>query len=135
MDKFYARTVFFVRDAERSLEYYTQLLGFSLDWNYEENGRAFVCQVSLLGFEVILNQAETWTEGRPGHGRLFIGLEEDQSKALREHVEIKGIETTSFHWGAPTLVIRDVDENELFFWLPESERERLDEQDREPHGA
>jgi len=29
-------------------------------------------------------------------------------------------------WGAPTLVIRDLDENELFFWLPESERASLE---------
>jgi catechol 2,3-dioxygenase-like lactoylglutathione lyase family enzyme len=126
MDNLYARTVFFVKDAQRSLDYYTNSLGFSLDWNHEEGGHPFVFQVSLFGFQLILNQAEGWTEDRPGHGRVFIGLEDDQSEGFRRHIENKGIKTSILHWGAPTLVIRDLDENELFFWLPERERERLE---------
>lgn len=125
MDKFYARSVFFVKDAERSLTFYTETLGFSLDWNYQHEGRAFVFQVSLLGFELILNQTETWTKDRPGHGRVFIGLEDDQVDDFRKHIEDNGIETTVLQWGSPTVVIRDLDQNELFFWLPESERAKL----------
>ena len=56
MDNFYARTVFFVKDAERSLTFYTERLGFSLDWNYQYEGRAWVFQVGLFGFGLILNQ-------------------------------------------------------------------------------
>jgi hypothetical protein len=42
--------------------------------------------------------------------------------AFRKHIEEKGIKRTILHWGA-TLVIRGLDENELFSWLlPESER-------------
>jgi catechol 2,3-dioxygenase-like lactoylglutathione lyase family enzyme len=126
MRNLYARTVFFVKDAERSLKYYTEALGFSLDWNHQEDGRAFVFQVSLLGFQLIINQIEAWTEGRSGHGRVFIGLEDDQVSGFRKHIEDNGIETTVFRWGAPTLVIRDLDQNELFVWLPESERENLE---------
>ena len=121
MDNFYGRSVFFVKDAERSLAFYTQTLGFSLDWNHQEEGRAFVFQVSLFGFQVILNQIENWTEARAGHGRVFVGLEDDQVEALRQHIKEKEIKTTIIHWGAPTLVIRDLDENELFFSLPRSE--------------
>ncbi len=121
MDKLYARSVFFVKDAERSLRYYTETLGFSLDWNYQEQGRAFVFQVSLLGFELILNQTEPQTENRVGHGRVFIGLDHDQAEAFRIHVRSRNIETTVIHWGNPTLVIRDLDENELFIWAPEGE--------------
>jgi catechol 2,3-dioxygenase-like lactoylglutathione lyase family enzyme len=121
----HAVTVFFVKDAELSLRFYTETLGFSLDWNHQEQGRAFVFQVSLLGFQLILNQAEPWTNDRPGHGRVFIGLDDEQSSALREHFKIKKIKTTVLEWGAPTLVIRDLDENELFFWLPESQRQTL----------
>jgi len=44
--------------------------------------------------------------------------------SLHAHIHAKGIETSEFHWGAPTLVMRDIDGNELFFWLPEGERER-----------
>jgi catechol 2,3-dioxygenase-like lactoylglutathione lyase family enzyme len=120
--------VFFVKDAERSLRFYRETLGFSLEWNHQEHGRAVVCEVSLLGFQLILNQIEPETEDRVGHGRLFIGLDDDQSKALRKHIDEKAIKTTVYQWGAPTLVIHDLDGNELFFWLPESERASLQSQ-------
>jgi hypothetical protein len=29
-----------------------------------------------------------------------------------------GIQTERHHWGRPTLVVKDLDANELFFWLP-----------------
>ena len=120
MDNFYGRGVFFVKDAERSLSFYTNTLGFTLDWNHQVEGRAFVFQVSLFGFELILNQIEEWTKDRAGHGRVFIGLDHEQTAALRKHIEARGIHTTMFHWGEPTLVVRDLDENELFFWEPRS---------------
>ena len=40
MDNFFGRSVFFVKDAERSLKFYTETLGFSLEWNHQEQGRA-----------------------------------------------------------------------------------------------
>lgn len=126
MDNFYGRSVFFVKEAERSLSFYTQTLGFTVDWNHTVDGRAFVFQVSLFGFQLILNQIEGWTKNRAGHGRVFIGLEEDQAAALRQHLHERGIKSTVFHWGEPTLVVRDLDENELFFWLPRSERPGLE---------
>jgi catechol 2,3-dioxygenase-like lactoylglutathione lyase family enzyme len=128
VNNLYARSVFFVKDAERSLRFYRDTLGFSLDWNYEEEGRAYVFQVSLLGFELILNQTGPSTEDRAGHGRLFIGLDDDQVDAFRKHIEENGIKTTVRDWGNPTLVIGDLDENELFFWLRESERATLQAQ-------
>ena len=121
-----SRSVFFVKDAERSLRFYTDKLGFTLDWNHQEDARAFVFQVSLFGFQLILNQEEDWTVGRAGHGRVFIGLDQDQVEPFRRHLRDKGIETTVLHWGAPTLAIRDMDGNELFIWLPESERASLE---------
>jgi catechol 2,3-dioxygenase-like lactoylglutathione lyase family enzyme len=121
-----SRSVFFVKDAERSLSFYTGALGFTLDWNHQEQGKAFVFQVSLFGFQLILNQTETWTENRAGHGRVFIGIDDEQVVPFRRHLTEKLIKTRVFHWGAPTLVIRDLDENELFFWLPETERAGLE---------
>jgi catechol 2,3-dioxygenase-like lactoylglutathione lyase family enzyme len=128
MQNLAARSVFFVKDAECALRFYTGSLGFALDWTHEEQGKAFVVQVSLFGFQLILNQTESWTDNRAGHGRVFIGIDEDQVEPFRRHLAAKLITTTVFHWGAPTLVIRDVDENELFFWLPESERAGLEAQ-------
>jgi catechol 2,3-dioxygenase-like lactoylglutathione lyase family enzyme len=126
MDNFNARSVFFVTDAERSLSFYTNTLGFTLDWNHQEQGKAFVFKVSLLGFELILNQVESWTEGRAGHGRVFIGLDDDQAVRFRQHLKEKGIKTTLLQWGGPTFVIHDMDRNEMFFWLPEKERANLE---------
>jgi catechol 2,3-dioxygenase-like lactoylglutathione lyase family enzyme len=121
----FARSVFFVKDAERSLRFYTETLGFSLEWKHEEEGRAFVFEVSLLGFQLILNQTEPRTEDRADHGRVFIGLDDDQVDGFRGHIKEKGIKTDVVQWGAPTLVIRDLDGNELFFWFPESKRSSL----------
>jgi catechol 2,3-dioxygenase-like lactoylglutathione lyase family enzyme len=126
VENLYARSVFFVRDAERALRFYTDTLGFMLDWTHQEHGRVFVFQVSLLGFQLILNQTEPWTESRAGHGRVFIGIDDDQVEPFRRHLREKHIKGTMLHWGAPTLVIRDLDENELFIWLPESERASLE---------
>ena len=125
MQDLFARSVFFVNDAERSLRFYTETLGFSLEWKHEEQGRPFVFEVSLLGFQLILNQTEPRTLDRAGHGRVFIGLDDEQVAGFRGHIAEKGIKTDVVQWGAPTLVIRDLDGNELFFWLPASERASL----------
>jgi catechol 2,3-dioxygenase-like lactoylglutathione lyase family enzyme len=120
VENLFARSVFFVKDTERSLRFYTNTLGFKLDWNHQEQGRACVFQVSLFGFQLILNQteAEARTENRPGHGRVFIGLEHDQVGAFRRHFSERRVKIAVQHWGRPTLVIRDLDENELFIWVP-----------------
>ena len=110
----YARSVFFVADVERSRRFYTEELGFSLDWDSNDG----VLQVSLLGFELILNQVGERTRTRAGHGRVFIGLDDDQGEPLRNHIAERGIQTLRVEWGRPTLVIRDIDANEMFFWLP-----------------
>jgi catechol 2,3-dioxygenase-like lactoylglutathione lyase family enzyme len=118
MNNLYARSVFFVKDAERSLRFYVDELGFAEDWNYREEGRTFVCQVSLFGFELILNEVYGATRDRAGHGRVFIGLDDDQLQPLLEHIAARNVRAQRLDWGRPTLVIRDLDENELFFWLP-----------------
>jgi len=125
VNNLFARSVFFVKDAERSLRFYTETLGFGLEGKYEEQGRIFVFEVSLFGFQLIINQIEPDTEDRAGHGRVFIGLDDDQVAGFLEHIKEKGIKTDVVQWGRPTLVIRDVDENELFVWLSERETANL----------
>jgi catechol 2,3-dioxygenase-like lactoylglutathione lyase family enzyme len=116
MNNLYARSVFFVKDAERSLRFYTEQLGFQVDWKYDYEGRVNVFQVSLFGFELILNQVWDDTRSRAGHGRVFIGLEDDQIGPVHAHIKANGIPTERDDWGKPTLVIKDLDANELFFW-------------------
>jgi catechol 2,3-dioxygenase-like lactoylglutathione lyase family enzyme len=111
MNNLYARSVFFVENAERSLRFYVDQLGFSEDWNSDG-----VCQVSFLGFELILNEVSDKTQNRAGHGRVFIGLDDDQIEPVHKHIEARGIQAQRVEWGRPTLVIKDLDANELFFW-------------------
>jgi catechol 2,3-dioxygenase-like lactoylglutathione lyase family enzyme len=120
MENLYARSVFFVKDAEASLTFYTQTMGFALDWNYQYEGRAWVFQVSLFGFDLILNQVYGPTQNRAGHGRAFIGVEEHKARALIQHIRERGLDRMRADWGRPTLVLRDPDGNELFFWIPDS---------------
>ena len=122
MAPFYARSVFFVADADRSRRFYTEDLGFTLDWDSHDG----VFQVSLWGFELILNEVDDRTGPRAGHGRVFIGLDDDQGEPLRKHIADKGIQTLRVEWGRPTLVIRDLDANELFFWLPHDDFSNLE---------
>ncbi len=121
---FGGRSVFFVRDTPRALEYYTSRLGFAIDWTHEVEGRAFIAQVSLFGLQIILNQVEAGTESRPGHGRVFVGLDDAQTAKLFHHVEKHGITMGYAHWGEPTAVITDLDRNEIFIWLSDAERAR-----------
>jgi catechol 2,3-dioxygenase-like lactoylglutathione lyase family enzyme len=122
MSDFYARAVFFVKDAERALTFYRDQLGFSLDWRSPAEGRVWVFQMSLMGFELILNNVESEKDDRAGHGRVFIGLEDDQIPPLRKHLEDRGIETTLVDWGQITTVIRDLDGNEVYFWMQGSDK-------------
>jgi hypothetical protein len=102
VDDRHARAVFFVSDGERSLHFYTEKLGFKVDWKFEYEGRADVFQVKLHGFALILNQGYAETEARVGQGRVFIGLDDgEQTESLRRHIEERAIETTVEHWESP----------------------------------
>jgi catechol 2,3-dioxygenase-like lactoylglutathione lyase family enzyme len=125
MNNLYARAVFFVENAERALRFYVDQLGFSEDWSYEEAGKVFVCQVSLFGFELILNEIDDQTHTRAGHGRVFIGLDDDQIEPVRKHLAANGIQAERRDWGKPTLAIGDLDGNELFFWDSPAEVARV----------
>lgn len=117
MNDLYARAVFFVEDAERAQRFYIDKLGFSKEWESRgEGGTLWVCQVSLFGFELILNQVWDDSRGKQGHGRVYIGLEDDQIDPMRQHIRKHDIPTERREWGKPTLVITDLDGNELFFW-------------------
>lgn len=121
MEHLYTRAVFFVSDVERSRRFYTEQLGFTLDWDSNDG----VFQVSLFGFEVILNVVWGKTLGQEGHGRVFIGLEDNQGDAVKDHIRKHRIRTSRVEWGRPTLVMKDVDGNEIFIWLPHDDFSNL----------
>lgn len=114
MKNWYSRPVFFVQDAERSLMFFREKLDFSLDWNHQENGVAFVCQVSRHGLELILAQDEV----RAGKGRVFVSLDPEQEDAFRKEIDERKIDAIDTVWGIPVISITDLDGNELLFSPP-----------------
>jgi len=114
MKHWYSRSVFFVKDTPEALAFFVEKLGFSLDWNHEEDGRAFVCQVRRDGFELILAQ----DADKAGRGRVFISLDDEQAQALRADIEKRRIPVRESHWGMPVIEILDIDNNELLFSPP-----------------
>jgi catechol 2,3-dioxygenase-like lactoylglutathione lyase family enzyme len=112
MENWHTRTVFFVKDAERSVAFYRDKLGCTLDWNYEEEGRSVVCQVNREGFKLILAAQD---DRKAGQGRVFVTHVEES--ALRKEIAEKGIEAQDDYWGMPVIVIEDPDGNQLLFAL------------------
>jgi hypothetical protein len=45
---------------------------------------------------------------------------------MRERILAKAIPVERDHWGRPTVVIKNMDGNEVFFWLSESEFAKLE---------
>jgi hypothetical protein len=84
--------------------FHVEQLGFTLDWTETglaaDDPRMSVFQVSLLGFELIVNEVDERTRDRAGRGRLFIGVEDEQIEALRRHFATKRIPTERVDWGA-----------------------------------
>ena len=51
-EQWYARSVLFVEDIDRTLDFYVRRLGFTQNWRFEEAGRAFVAQADPDAAEV-----------------------------------------------------------------------------------
>jgi catechol 2,3-dioxygenase-like lactoylglutathione lyase family enzyme len=71
MTGWFARPVLHVTDAEASLRFYIDRLGFTSPWRYDEDGRVFVAQVDRQGCALILSNQ--WSE-KIGKGLMFISL-------------------------------------------------------------
>jgi len=113
MESWHTRTVFFVKDAERSIAFYRDKLGCTLDWDYQEEGRSVVCQVSREGLKLILAAQD---DRKAGQGRVFIT--HVKGSELRKEIAEKGIEAQDDDWGMPVIVIEDPDGNQLLFAPP-----------------
>jgi len=117
MKNWYSRTVFFVTDTQKSLEFYIEKLGFTEDWTHVDNDEMLVAQVNRDGFEIILNK----DIDKAGKGRIFISLYDEQVNPLRKEIKAKGITTSNKNWGMPVTEVLDLDKNELYFFPPVSE--------------
>jgi catechol 2,3-dioxygenase-like lactoylglutathione lyase family enzyme len=124
MTEWFARPVLHVSSVEASLRFYVDQLGFTIPWQFEEEGRVFVAQVDRAGCALIL--AEQWPE-KVGKGLMFISLKVEPETheaavaaldALRAELEGRGVQVKDGRWGYRLLVVEDLDGNQLFFNYP-----------------
>jgi catechol 2,3-dioxygenase-like lactoylglutathione lyase family enzyme len=124
MTDWFARPVLHVKDVEASLGFYTNRLGFTSPWRYDQEGRGHVAQVDRQGCALIL--ADTRPE-KIGKGLMFISLNvESETReaavaaldALRAELEARGVPVKEGSWGYRLLVVDDLDGNQLFFNYP-----------------
>jgi len=110
-DSWYARPVFFVRDCEAALRFYSGL-GFVEDWRHEEDGALVAVQVHRGGAELILDRNGL----RAGGGRLFLSLQRGQAARCAAEFLAAGVEVRDDHWGMPVKAVRDPDGNDLLLF-------------------
>jgi catechol 2,3-dioxygenase-like lactoylglutathione lyase family enzyme len=121
----FARAVLSVTDVEASLRFYTEKLGFTIPWRFDdEDGKAFVAQVDRQGSAFILSKR--WQEN-VGKGLMFISLNVEPHSheasvaaldALRAELEARGVQVRDGSWGYRLLVVDDPDGNQLMFNYP-----------------
>ena len=123
MTDWFARPVLHVASVEASLRFYVDRLGFTVAWQFEEDGRVFVAQVDAELRPHILRQ---WPE-KVGKGLMFISLYVERETydaavaaldAFRAEFEARGAPVKDGRWGYRLLVVEDPDGNQLFFNYP-----------------
>ena len=124
MADWFARPVLHVTDVAASLRFYVDRLGFTIPWQYDDQGKPFVAQVDRQGCALILSSQ--WPE-KVGKGLMFISLnvEPDTRQAqvealdaLRAEFEGNGAPVKDGSWGYRLLVVEDPDGNQLYFNYP-----------------
>lgn len=135
MTDWFARPVLHVRDVEASLRFYTNQLGFTSPWHYDNDGKVRIAQVDRQGCALILADAHFFSGNRSGafgpekigKGVIFISLNVEPPTrdagtaaldALRAELEAKGVAVKDGSWGYRLLVIDDPDGNQLLFNYP-----------------
>jgi catechol 2,3-dioxygenase-like lactoylglutathione lyase family enzyme len=125
MTDWFARPVLHVKDVDRSLRFYVNLLGFTSPWRYDEEDSARVAQVDRQGCALIL--ANNLAAEKIGKGVMFISLNAEPGTpeaaaaaldALRAEFEAKGVAVKEGSWGYRLLVVDDLDGNQLLFNYP-----------------
>ncbi len=124
MTEWFNRPVLHVTDVEASLRFYVDGLGFTINWRYDEEGRAVVAEVGRQGTTLIL--AEQWPQ-KAGKGMMFISLNTEPPtpeagiaacEAIRTELASRGVHAKDGHWGFKMLIVDDPDGNQLFFAYP-----------------
>lgn len=124
MTDWFARAVLHVSNAEASLRFYVDQLGFTIPWRVEWDGRTHIAEVDRQGCALILS--DQWPE-KAGKGLMFISLNVEPPShetevaavdALRAELEGRGVSVKDGNWGYRVLVVEDLDGNVLYFPYP-----------------
>jgi len=106
-----------VRDLNRSIRFYTQTLGFKLDWGGGQGG--IICSVSKDGCSIMLSQSD-----KPSPGVwVWIGLEIDSLFQLYRSMGVKVRQEPQNHPWAHEMKFEDIDGNVL--WLGTESRKDI----------
>lgn len=116
----FSRPVFFVESVARAIDFYTDKLGFKLEARYEEDGVILVGNVTREDCALLLNCQQP---EKTGKGRIFISLDLDPLRRLRRELEGRGAPIRDGWWGYDTMIVEDLDGNELFFPYPSDQAE------------
>jgi catechol 2,3-dioxygenase-like lactoylglutathione lyase family enzyme len=113
-NQWYARTVLFVSDMDKSVDFYVKKFGFTENWRFDAaDGKESVAQVARAGMELILTSEPSEKRGK---GLMFLSLAGDAAvNAVRAELEGRGVEVKEGVWGYRVLVITDPDGNEFYF--------------------
>ena len=74
-----------------------------------------VAQVDRQGCALIVSSQ--WPS-KVGMGLMFISLDVDVLRALRQELEGRGVGVKDGFWGYPLMIVHDLDGNELYFNYP-----------------
>ena len=135
MTDWFARPILHVADVEASLRFYTNKLGFTSPWHYDDDGKIRIAQVDRQSCALILadahffrgNHSGAFGPEKIGKGLMFISLNVEPPTleaataaldALRAELESQGVRVKDGSWGYRLLVVDDPDGNQLLFNYP-----------------
>lgn len=122
MGRWYTRPLFFVADVDAALAFYGRM-DFAVAWKFAEKdapslsadkhgGPTVVAQVARGECEIIFSSQ--WP-GKVGKGMLFIELTAEDWAALPAAFEARGVAFEHGWWGYRSLIVTDLDGNQLYF--------------------
>jgi predicted lactoylglutathione lyase len=114
-----------VRDLKRSIRFYTETLGFKLDWGGGDGST--ICSVSKDGCAIMLSQS---AEAGPGVW-VWIGVEDDSLFRLYRSRGVKVRQEPRNHSWAYEMKFEDIDGNVL--WLGTESRKDMPLEEKQ-HG-
>ena len=121
-DRIDIRPLLFVSDIQRSISFYCERLGFTLEGEAKSQGRIFWCRLSRQGCSIMLQQEEE--EDRPfdqrGKGIVFYFVCKDADVIYQEFTE-RGLSLrppTTAYYGMRQIHVAEPDGYNLCFESP-----------------